>query len=402
MKKLKAFFEKIKNRERGAVVVEATIALTTFIFAIYIILSIVDICYVQAKMGIALNSAAKEMSQYAYMYEVFGVSDMMDQEGGENSSSKLIAPFGEFLASVSKNTANFSSEISDVFQGASDQVSSDDAAELGSNLLGMGLAQVLVKKNLNSYEGESADAFLRKLHVKDGFSGLNFLSTTFLTDAAHNKVNLVMHYEVEVVRLLGTSYTFKFIQKAGTKAWTSGVSSASGSTSNAQTSTVWDTGWSTRGKTIVNNEKKGYVYTSSGDGFHAFDPKNNEFVKIRTIDTTTKSNQTSADIEKQINQTYQTLKDSVDKLGENIPLQKDGKDTTAKSDPNTRNYKVVLVVPDSSNMETINKAIADFKKKNPGVEVQVKTGYGDPTPKATKPADSSSEATPSTADKTAA
>lgn len=40
--------KRIKD-ERGAIVVEATISFTTFIFLLYIIYSIVDICYIQAK-----------------------------------------------------------------------------------------------------------------------------------------------------------------------------------------------------------------------------------------------------------------------------------------------------------------------------------------------------------------
>lgn len=66
---------------RGAIVVEATIALTTFIFAIFIILSVVDICYVQSKMSVALNSASKEMSQYAYLYSALGLDEYMSGEG---------------------------------------------------------------------------------------------------------------------------------------------------------------------------------------------------------------------------------------------------------------------------------------------------------------------------------
>jgi hypothetical protein len=36
--------------------------------AIFIILSIITICYAQAKIGTALNAAAKEISQYTYLY----------------------------------------------------------------------------------------------------------------------------------------------------------------------------------------------------------------------------------------------------------------------------------------------------------------------------------------------
>lgn len=60
-----------RKREKGAIVIEATISLTVFIFAILTILSLVDIAYVQAKMSVALNSAAKEISQYSYLYYKF-------------------------------------------------------------------------------------------------------------------------------------------------------------------------------------------------------------------------------------------------------------------------------------------------------------------------------------------
>ena len=58
---------KKQKRERGAIIVEATISLTMFIFAMFTLYSLVNICYVQSKMSVAVNVAAKEMSQYAYL-----------------------------------------------------------------------------------------------------------------------------------------------------------------------------------------------------------------------------------------------------------------------------------------------------------------------------------------------
>ena len=52
-----------KENENGAIVVEATISLSVFIFVIFTILSIVNICYIQAKMSTALDTAAREISQ---------------------------------------------------------------------------------------------------------------------------------------------------------------------------------------------------------------------------------------------------------------------------------------------------------------------------------------------------
>lgn len=82
--------KRLKN-ERGAIVVEATISFTTFIFLLYIIYSIVDICYIQAKVGIALNSAAMDISQYSYLYYKFGLDSVDDAVSGAASSSRALA-----------------------------------------------------------------------------------------------------------------------------------------------------------------------------------------------------------------------------------------------------------------------------------------------------------------------
>lgn len=379
MQRIKAYIEKIKNREQGAIVAEATIALTAFIFAIYMILSIVDICYVQAKMGIALNSAAKEMSQYAYLYETFELSEYMSGTGGK--SSEMMGSFAEVLNKISKGTSNFSSDISSMFAQGGTQAEGDSAAEYLKNGLGMALAKQCVKKNLVSYEGDTPEAFLKRCHVKDGLSGLNFINTTFLTDANQSEISLIVSYKVQVVRLLGTEYTFNFVQRADTKAWGKGVSLKNGFTSNSASSSIWDASNLSRGNSIITSEKKKYSYTSSSYNFHAYDSSKNQFVRITSVDTFSKTYSGNASaIENAIKQSYSNLKDGVEDLDTNISVKNSsGKDTTVKSNKDTRTYKVVIVVPDSADMTTVNTAVSNFKAKNPGVDVEVKTGYGDPT-----------------------
>lgn len=56
-----------KNRgERGVIVIEATISLTAFMFALVMIMSMINICIVQARVSNAINLTAKELSQYSY------------------------------------------------------------------------------------------------------------------------------------------------------------------------------------------------------------------------------------------------------------------------------------------------------------------------------------------------
>lgn len=58
---------KLKS-ESGSVTVEATISLSAFMFAIVTILTIINICIVQARVSYAINTTAKEISQYSYLY----------------------------------------------------------------------------------------------------------------------------------------------------------------------------------------------------------------------------------------------------------------------------------------------------------------------------------------------
>ena len=51
-----------EKKERGAIVMEASIALTAFMFLILTLLQIVNIYYIQGRVGVALNAAAKDLS----------------------------------------------------------------------------------------------------------------------------------------------------------------------------------------------------------------------------------------------------------------------------------------------------------------------------------------------------
>lgn len=210
------------ENERGAIIVEATISLTAFIFAILIFLSVIDICYVQAKIGIALNSAAKELSQYAYLYDAFGLDNYMSGEGGK--SSEFMAPFSEVLKTISNNTEDINSTLSELTGKASVATGNTSIASVAKDVFGMEMAKALIDKNLSSYKGQSADAFLKRHHVVNGWSGLDFLQTSFLTDENQSEIHIVVCYKIQVIRLLNIDFKFNFVQQAKTKAWGDGIS----------------------------------------------------------------------------------------------------------------------------------------------------------------------------------
>ena len=372
-----------KEKENGAIVVEATVALTAFIFAILIILQLVNICYVQSKMAVALNSASKEMSQYSYLYTVLGLDKHMSGSGGE--SSEFMGSLSEVLNEISDGTSDISAELSGMFANTGDIAAGDSASEYIKDGIGMGLASQLVKKNLKSFEGDTADAFLHRNHV---VGGLNFLYTSFLTNENQDEIDLVVTYKIQVLKLLNTEFQFNFVQRSQCKAWGKGVSIKNPSESATASSSIWDTGQLSRGKAIIANEKKYYSYTSSGDMYHAYNPANNEFVRIRTIDTNDKTYKNSNPPEKAIENALESSfshMEGISDLGKQINVANSaGKDTVLNSDPNTRNYKLVVVVPENADLSTLNSAARAFEAEKAlegyNVSVEIKPGYGSPTP----------------------
>ena len=82
---------------------------------------------------------------------------------------------------------------------------------------------------------------------------------------------------------------------------------------------------------------------------------------------------------------YQDMYDGTSKLKDPFTVtDKNGKQVEMdKPAAEDTNYTIVLVVPDNADMDVVNEAIRKFNQTYPDVEVEVKTGYGSPTPKET-------------------
>lgn len=399
-----------RKREKGAIVIEATISLTAFIFAMLMILSLVDIAYVQAKMGVALNSAAKEISQYSYLYYKFNLDefDASLSDGTEKSKKTVentIDGVGELINSLSEvensiSTMEFDRMFKAIEDGAgsanqminmyAEQISEDPKGFIvgmgklaGSELkeeakvvLGQVMAKAFMKKNLKASAEQEPDAFLKKYHVVDGMDGLDFNYTTLMAYGTSNEINLVVTYEVEIVQLLNVDFKFKFQQCAKTSAWGNGVSVIT-------PRSIWDTmSPVNRGKYIVEKEKENYPYTSDDGGFQAFNNSGgkNEFVAITSMDPSMSSYKDKSGVKKRLNSIFNKMYSEVNGMGNPITVKNaSGEEVTVNSDPATRTYKIVLIIPEGADQSVIKAAIEEFIKSRPGekIEVQIKEGYGD-------------------------
>jgi len=394
-----------ENRERGAVVVEAVLSLTTFIFTILIILSVADIAYTQSKMAVALNSAAKEISQYCFLYYKFQLDDANASfSEGTEEAQETVEGLGQMMESFGNVSSDFVEgdfDIRDLISSAdsANQTVSRLADQIAENpqgfLVGMGklagremteaakvylgqiMARAFMSKNLKAFSGDDSDAFLRRLHVVDGMDGLDFRYTSLMAYGSSNEIQLVCTYKVQVVRLLDIDFAFTFRQCARTLAWGDGVSLVT-------PRSVWTSMAPTaRGKFIVGKEKEGYAYTSSGKGFDAYlsSGGKNEFVTITTMDPTSGSYQDVDGIVNRLSKDFDRMYAGVSKLGSTVTVTGSGGEVTLDSNPATRTYQIVLVLPedtDSAYKAKVNEAISRLQSKYPdtSLSVKVKEGYG--------------------------
>lgn len=261
---------KNKKKEDGAIIVEACVSFPFFIFAIIMFLSIINICVTQAKIGTALNIAAKEISQYTYLYILTGANDLQNDlyeagdgsrttitntlEGLDTLTSTLVddknaisnsnIDIDKLIRDMSstKNTAEdiyeqWSTQLSDpkTFMKSMAAMVGNEALEgAKSYLLGEVLGKAFMVKNLktgNSTDNNAAaEEFLRKSHIepKDGsyLKGLSFDKTKIFANGETERIQLVVTYKIHVVKLFNIDFNFTIQQCALTKAWGSGIEAA--------------------------------------------------------------------------------------------------------------------------------------------------------------------------------
>lgn len=247
----------MKKDERGAIIVEATLALAIFSFAIFTLLWVISISYIQARVGTALASSTKEISQYSYLYYKFNLDTMQSNAADKAAKTKEtmeetikgIGILSDSLSDVVEDakTADFTAMYEDAKTGAK-QVESliaiyepilkepkqfvlgmanlaiSQALEEGKNMLGQLMCYAFIRKNLVESSSDDADRFLRRYKVKDGLGGLNFNGSSLMAEGKSDEIQMVVTYEIEVVKLFGIDITYTICQCAKSAAWGNGIS----------------------------------------------------------------------------------------------------------------------------------------------------------------------------------
>jgi len=275
--------ERKKNRESGVVTIEATISLTAFMFAIVTILTIVNICIVQTRIGIAIHGVAKELSHYSYLYALTGLNESeqhlseaaqgtkddidgvignvnnvfteiqkladggaqvledakagaLTQEGVDETLAEFessYASMGEYGGAIKDTLTEFAKDPKKVAFGIAKIAASDGLNLAKSRLIAAPLAKALCQKNLVSEEGGDVDAYLKSLGILpkgdpsvEGayLNGLDFSKSSLFPDGS-NEIRINVSYDVKVITLLPIDFTFHFNQTAVTHGWLAGENS---------------------------------------------------------------------------------------------------------------------------------------------------------------------------------
>lgn len=200
------------NTEKGAVIIEACISLPVFMFVMLTMYSIIQIAYVQARMTVAVDCAAKELAEYAHVYYATGLNKATSGSGG--ASSEVANQVSTFLTTIGGSLGSINSELGQFVTDAGNAMSGDSLADLGKYAVGKVLGEQMMKKNMTSGSVDTAEAFMKRNHIKNfNMNGSNFLET------ASKKVFLRANYDIEVIKLLNIDFTFHLSSCAYTEAW---------------------------------------------------------------------------------------------------------------------------------------------------------------------------------------
>lgn len=215
---------KYLKEEKGSAVAEATIALTAFIFAMMALIMLIQFIMVQTMMQNALNQTAKEISQDAYLYEVFGLLNVKQDTSESNAKiSDSINKTQEDLKALlsafidGEDTSEISEDINAQFQCIKNNLASG-AVYMGFRGIENTVCSSIFKKYISTNgKKDTADVNLKRYHIINGCSGLDFSSSKVLDDKEN--IILIVKYSVKILSPIGGFQEVKCRQIASTRGW---------------------------------------------------------------------------------------------------------------------------------------------------------------------------------------
>ncbi|MEE1124895.1 MAG: hypothetical protein U0L18_03030 [Acutalibacteraceae bacterium] len=426
------------KKENGSVTIEATISLSAFMFAIVTILTIVNICIVQARVSYALNTTAKEISQYSYLYSLTGLNDSQSKlyeagvEGTEGVSKILgdintvyneienlgqtgkqtpdnidaiMTAWDSAVGSVEKIEAAGSSIYDTISEIAKDpknlmfgiaKLAASEGFDLAkSRLIAAPLTKAMIQKHLVSTKDGSVESYLKSLGVVPSangsyLDGLDFSKST-LFPYGSNEIRLKVSYDVKVIALLPIDFSFHFNQTAVTHGWLSGDQSFQSSAEYIENDTLWTKSTVSERVSLIRHmviddmEDQGYAKTSGLTDVQLYNSELNEFAMIASMnplwsapgeDPKTLADLDDVALEENIERLCGKITSTTDGVDKiTTKTENNGQVTKTEHDCSGATNKIILVIPEDEGLkERIETIIA--KSDTKGVTIEVVASYG--------------------------
>ncbi len=430
-------FRRLK-KEKGSITVEATISLTAFMFAIVTILTIINICTVQAKVAHAINITAKEISQYSYLYSLTGLNQSQESlykagvEGTKDISAILkdvntvyneienlgntgqksmdniddiMTAWDDAVGSVEKIEgagSSLMSKLSDIAKdpkslmfGIAKMAASEGFDLVKSRLIAAPLAKTLCQKHLVSKEGGDVNAYLKGLGVVPSASGsyidgLDFSQSTLFPNGS-NEITINVSYDVKVIALLPVDFTFHFNQTAITNGWLAGEVSFQSAKKYIENDTIWTKATVKERSNLIRHmvidemEDKDYKKTCGLSDVQLYNAEENEFAMIASMnplwsaegeDPKTLADLDDVALKEQIERLCGKMKSTTENLT-SIQTKSEVNGSTVKTENNCAgaSNKIILVIPTDSDLKEKIESIIASANTN-GVKIEVTPSYG--------------------------
>lgn len=370
----------------GSVTVEAAVVLPVLLCAFFTVIFLMKIVYTYGLIQNAIDETAAEMASAGYIYHISGIRDIHDTaRNGISGKSEIfreqmdsvfdaynsLKELGESLETgaggLSVNAGlpgnveeNFRNMLDNAVEAVSNPVEElkiiscyifngvfdDVKTQLFIPVVKLNIEKYLVSENMMS-----VDERLKRLNIKDGFSGLDFSGSSFLSDKEEN-IEIVVRYRIDLPLPVKFTPGFDFIQRAKVKAWMGGDETTgvlNGATNN-EADDIWSLSNFQRGLKI--RRLFGANLPNSFPVIARFD--NGKAVMIKSMDLTAKSYQEGDNAQK-------TLMKYIDELAEYKGQDKPwGRDNIVIPRDSIKYRELVLVIPKNELTEANERMLSEM------------------------------------------
>ncbi len=240
---------KLWKQENGVLTLEATISLTAFIICILTVINFFNYCRVQALVSNAVDTATREIAQYAYVMQIGDSKEQKDtiidtlgslysgmEQSGEtlledrvSAMEVILNTLGDDATAVQtciKQIENAFGEIQEnplVYMRAVAAITGEDALPVAqSRAIAAPLAKALVAQSFGTQLAE-ADEKLEELGVVNGLDGMNFNLSTIFSEEEPEDVHIVVYYKMKMLSFLDYEYgNLVICEESRARAWLGG------------------------------------------------------------------------------------------------------------------------------------------------------------------------------------